>query len=154
MLIIYIVLRAVRDEMDYLRGLNTVPDEPVSVNRHSGRPTGGNYVSEPPQDHSEVTFFTGLGTLVFAGISGVSKSASQLWSKDFGGGESMILDSCSSFLTRSQLLRACMIFTCAYGGMLLIHRQARSRRPRHAGGITDDCYDAVPGSKSDEQCLI
>lgn len=115
MLIIYIVQRAIREEVEYLRELNIIPDEPVSVNRNSGRPTGGNHVPEPPQDHSEVTFFTGLGTLVFAGISGVSKSASQLWSKDFGGGEFTIPESSSSFLTTSQSLQACMISTCAYG---------------------------------------
>lgn len=89
-MIIYIVQRAIREEAEHLRGLNIVPDEPVSVNRNSGRLTGGNHVPEPPQDTTQVTFFTGLGTLVFAGVSGILKSASQLWSKDFGGGESVV----------------------------------------------------------------
>ena len=115
MLIIYIVQRSIRDEVEYLRGLNTVPDEPVPVNSSSGRPAGGNHVPEPSQDHLQATFFTGLGALVFAGVSGVLKSAAQLWSKDFGGGEFMILDCFSSLLTTSQSLRACMIFTRAYG---------------------------------------
>lgn len=115
MLMIYIVQHAIREEVEYLRGLNTIPDEPVSVSRNYDRPTGGNHASGPPQDHSGVTFFAGLGTLVFAGISGVLKSASQLWSKDFGGGEPMFLESSSSFLTTSQSLQACMISTCAYG---------------------------------------
>lgn len=102
MLILYIVQRSIRDEVEYLRGQNTAPDEPVRANA-SSRPTTDN--------PSEVSFFTGLGTLVLAGISGVSKSASQLWSKDFGGGESTILAAFSLFLTVSQLLQACMIFT-------------------------------------------
>ena len=115
MLIIYIVQRAIREEVEHLREQNVVPDDPVSVNSTSRRPAGGNRVPEPSQDHLNATFFTGLGTLVLAGLSGVLKSASQLWSKDFGGGESMILDSFSSFLTTSQSLRACMILTRAFG---------------------------------------
>lgn len=114
-MIIYIVQRAIREEAEYLRGLNIVPDEPVSVNRNSGRLTGGNHVPEPPQDTTQVTFFTGLGTLVFAGVSGILKSASQLWSKDFGGGESVVFESFSSLPTILQSLQACVIFTCAYG---------------------------------------
>ncbi|KAF8559902.1 hypothetical protein OG21DRAFT_1689 [Imleria badia] len=77
MLILYIVQLSIRDEMEYLRGQNTIPDEPVPTNTNSSRPTSGS--------PSEITFFTGLGALVLAGISGISKSASQLWSKDFGG---------------------------------------------------------------------
>lgn len=115
MLIIYIVQRAMREEVEYLRGRNIVPDEPVCVNNDSGRPTSGNHVPELSQDYSQVTFFTGLGTLVFAGASGVLKSAAQLWSKDFGGGESTIFDLFSSSLTRSQSLQACRVPTCVYG---------------------------------------
>jgi MATE family multidrug resistance protein len=87
MLIIYIVQRSIREEVEYLRGLNTAPDDPVPVNSNSGHLTGGNHVPGPSQDHLQATIFTGLGALVFAGVSGVLKSATQLWSKDFGGGE-------------------------------------------------------------------
>ena len=103
MLIIYIAQRALREEVQYLRGLNTVTDEPVPENANSsGRPTSG--------DRPEVTFFTGLGTLIFEGVSGVLKSASQLWSKDFGGGESA-LRPLTLFLMISQWLRACMMIS-------------------------------------------
>lgn len=95
MLIIYIVQRAIREEVECLRGQNIVPDEPLRANSNSGRSTG----SELSQNYSEATFFTGLGALVLAGVSGVSKSASQLWSKNFGGGESVISGFLSSFLT-------------------------------------------------------
>ncbi|KAF9225312.1 MATE efflux family protein [Gyrodon lividus] len=56
MLIIYIVQQALHEEVDY-----------------------------PSQNQSEMSFFDGMGELAWAGISGVSKSASQLWSKDLGG---------------------------------------------------------------------
>lgn len=108
MLVIYIVQRSIREEVDYLRGQNIVPDEPTPINNDSSR-------SEPPQDYSEATFFTGLGTLVFAGMSGVLKSASQLWSKDLGGSESVIPGFLFLPLTNIQSLRACMNLTCACG---------------------------------------
>ncbi|KAF8433495.1 hypothetical protein L210DRAFT_83388 [Boletus edulis BED1] len=83
MLVIYIVQRVIREEVEYLRGQNIVPDEPARATSNPSRPTGDN--------HSQVTYFTGLGALFFSGISGVAKSASQLWSKDFGGVVASIL---------------------------------------------------------------
>lgn len=103
MLIIYIVTRAIRDEVEYLREQNIVPDEPVASNSRTASPTVDN--------HSEVIhFFSGIGGLISAGLSGVAKSATQLWAKDFGGGEPMILRSLFVLLTMLQSLHACMVY--------------------------------------------
>ena len=80
--------------MEYLRGQNIVPDEPRASS--SSPLQAGSGVS---QNHPELRFFTGLGALVIAGLSGISKSASQLWSKDFGGCEPAISVFHSSSLT-------------------------------------------------------
>ncbi|KAG9313939.1 hypothetical protein JVU11DRAFT_4713 [Chiua virens] len=86
MLIVYIVQRDIWEEVRNLRGRNVVPDEPLA---ESGNPSLPG--DEPSHDHLDAGFFAGLGALVFAGISGVLKNASQMWSKDFGGVVASIL---------------------------------------------------------------
>ncbi|KIJ22209.1 hypothetical protein PAXINDRAFT_165453 [Paxillus involutus ATCC 200175] len=86
MMVVYIVQRAVREE--YVPGHHhTVDEEAISVNveNSSGSLTSAINSPESSQYQSIMSFFDGMGELASAGISGVFKSASQLWSKDLGG---------------------------------------------------------------------
>ncbi|KAF8846006.1 hypothetical protein BDN67DRAFT_10488 [Paxillus ammoniavirescens] len=88
MMVVYIVRRAVREEVDHVLGHHhTVDEEAISVNgeNSSGSPTSAINSPESSQYQSIMSFFDGMGELASAGIFGVFKSASQLWSKDLGG---------------------------------------------------------------------
>ncbi|KAH7886242.1 hypothetical protein F5I97DRAFT_1878769 [Phlebopus sp. FC_14] len=87
-LIIYIVQRAVHEEVDHLRGQDHLHDEgTVDMNSEDDSgPSSGTHTHEAPRQQTEETsFFAGMGELAWSGIAGVGKSAAQLWSKDFGG---------------------------------------------------------------------
>ncbi|KIK97684.1 hypothetical protein PAXRUDRAFT_763139 [Paxillus rubicundulus Ve08.2h10] len=88
MMVVYIVQRAVHEKADYVLGHHhAVDEEAISVNgeSNSGSPTSAIDSPGSSQYQSVMSFFDGMGELASAGISGVLKSASQLWSKDLGG---------------------------------------------------------------------
>ncbi|KIJ66439.1 hypothetical protein HYDPIDRAFT_180864 [Hydnomerulius pinastri MD-312] len=91
MLVIYIVKRAVTEEVEHLRGHNHSADEEAGFSTSGSNATGSSTSGTNPSmlsgNPAEASFFAGMGELALAGISGVSKSASQLWSKDIGGRE-------------------------------------------------------------------